>query len=85
MNMGGIGIGYNVPPRMTPPPTFMGYSPAVEGFNQMNQFNPNMGMNNTPIGMMNSTMGMGNMGMNPNFGMGLNTNNRVLPQNFRPQ
>ncbi len=55
----------------------------------MAQFNPNMGMGNAPIGMMNPNMGMGNMGMNPNFGMGLNPqmnpNNRVPPQNFRPQ
>lgn len=84
MNMGGIGMGYGVPPRMNPP-TFIGMNQPLEGFTS-NMVNPNLGMSNAPMGIMNPNLPIG---MGPNFGMGMNsqlaTNNRMPPQppNFR--
>jgi hypothetical protein len=78
MSMGGIGIGFGVPPRINPPQGILGMTPPPPGMMGMT---PNLGMMNPTLGL-NSNMPPN---MPPNMNLGINPpNNRMPPQNFRP-
>ena len=75
MSMGGIGIGFGIPPRINPPQGILGMTQPSTGM---------MGM--TPnLGMMNPNLGLNPNMPPPNMGLGMNVpSNRMPPQNFRP-
>lgn len=79
MNMGGIGVGFGMPNRLSLPPGFNNMNPQMNpqmgGFNP-NMMNPNMGLNNPNI-----LTGNPNLGMNQNFGNPRYTNQ--IPTNYR--
>lgn len=76
MNMGGIGVGFGMPNRLSLPPGFNNMNPQMGGFNP-NIMNPNMGFNNP-----NTQAGNQNLGMNQNFGNPSRNPNQI-PSNYR--
>lgn len=76
MNMGGIGVGFGMPNRLSLPPGFNNMNPQMGGFNP-NMMNPNMGINNP-----NMHVGNQNLGMNQNFANPSRFPNQI-PPNYR--
>ncbi len=78
MSMGGIGIGFGLPPRINPPQGILGMNPPPPGMMGMTPNLPNLGMMNPNLGL--------NPNMPANMNLGMNVpSNRMPPQNnFRP-